>query len=749
MKTCLKCGAEMADDAVFCKKCGFADITHCTKCGKKRMPGSQFCRGCGKRFYDPEDQAASAPISGPSPVSESVLAPEPVSPTVAAIEPVWAQEDSPTAPVANKAETGLEPIAPSFGTDTGLMPAPASEGEGPSEYHSFENEGTFTPPAVDASLPTDLSDLTGKKKSPLVPIIVIASLLFIVFAGVAVFFLATASSRRYKQAKKDLDAGNYEKAVAEFEKVGKYEDAEDLLAEARALLHYENGKKAFDQEDFDKALEEFKAAGTINDAEYMAKQSEFAGHYKKGMSLSGSGDYDAAIEEFYKASDYKDAPTQIKACYYKMGQEELSKNNPDGAEKYFNLAEGYQDASSKISEINYVRGENAYKAGDNLSAAKYFYKAGKYQDAEDRANELYYNLAIEAFNKGENEKAAEYFSLIGDYKDSKNYAQSVYYNSGMACLNAKDYENAGKYLYLAGDYQKADQVLTNAIRDLAKANDLINARKLCSFDPAGDKYVDGLTAFYKTDYLTAADHFKASGDFLNSVTLYKSSYYNYGLGIFKTKNYEEAEKYFKLGEDYSYASKLAHVCEGEIKYSQGYISQAATEYSKVSIDKTLKSICKARGFDVSGRKAFVNARLTLERAKGSWNPKANNIEVKFTDKSGYSQRIYSEYIWDGQYLDLSFTYNEKTMRFDITIKLAFGRYSDYSPYDYSQYHEIKSYTKTYKNQKKLPEIIQIDGKTVVLRYVKGVFTVTYTKNVSGSSGVKQFKSVVSYEKATQ
>ena len=759
MKTCLKCGANMADDAMFCKKCGFADVKKCPKCGKERMSGSMFCRACGTRFYTPEEElpdteSVRSPIAEPAP---SVSPIEPVAPVESgaaslpeAALPMEAAPESISGTLAvTQPETGLESLTPDTGVGV-MPPMPVTDPGETSEYHSFVDDNGY-PVTSEYEEPVQ-ADMQIKQKSPLLPIIVAASLVFIIGASVAVFFLVTANSRRYKQAKKDLEEGNYEQAVNLFEKIGKYEDAEDLLEEARAQLHYENGKKAFDSEDFDKAAEEFKAAGTINNAEYMAKQSEFAGHYKKGTSLSGSGDYEAAIDEFYKASDYKDAPTQVKACYYKLGEAELAKDNPDGAEKYFDLAEGYQDASSKISEINYKRGEMAYKAGDNLSAAKYFYKAGKYQDAEDRANELYYNLAIEAFNRGESDKAAEYFSLIGDYKDSKSYAQSVYYTSGKKCLEAKDYENAGKYLNLAGDYQNASTLLTNTVRDLVKGNDLINARKLCSFDPSGDKYIDGLIAFFKADYLTAADHFKSAGDMLNAVTCYKSSYYNYGLGIFKTKDYEEAEKYFKLGEDYSYASKMAHVCEGEIKYSQGYISQAANEYSNVKVDNNLKNICKARGFDVAGRKAFIKARLTLENIKGTWAAERNNIFVKHTDKySGYSTTMPtygSENLRDGQIINVSFTFNETKKTFNITIELSFVRYTNFSYSDYDLNHELKTYKTTLTNKTKLPSPIYFDNKAVVLKFDKGIAELTYNKNVTGSSGVNQFYSKVYYKKTT-
>ena len=50
MKTCLKCGAQFADDATFCSNCGFKDVQFCPECGKERIPGSLPFSGGGLLF---------------------------------------------------------------------------------------------------------------------------------------------------------------------------------------------------------------------------------------------------------------------------------------------------------------------------------------------------------------------------------------------------------------------------------------------------------------------------------------------------------------------------------------------------------------------------------------------------------------------------------------------------------------------------------------------------------------------------
>ncbi len=58
---CPQCGAEIAEDAAFCLKCGAAnpaaeaakqaaEINVCPKCGAQRTPGAAFCVKCGEKF---------------------------------------------------------------------------------------------------------------------------------------------------------------------------------------------------------------------------------------------------------------------------------------------------------------------------------------------------------------------------------------------------------------------------------------------------------------------------------------------------------------------------------------------------------------------------------------------------------------------------------------------------------------------------------------------------------------------------
>ena len=97
MKTCLKCGAQFADDAQFCANCGFKDIQFCPECGKSRVPGSLFCAGCGRKYYTAPEGAAE-PASQPIPVTEAApAAPAPVASTPVPTKPSALTASMPTA----------------------------------------------------------------------------------------------------------------------------------------------------------------------------------------------------------------------------------------------------------------------------------------------------------------------------------------------------------------------------------------------------------------------------------------------------------------------------------------------------------------------------------------------------------------------------------------------------------------------------------------------------------------------------
>ena len=790
---CPYCNKENPDGTFFCVECGMILEDFTPKTEPKTEP--EETDSSYTSFVDEEPAAPAAPIE---PAVEAVPATpvEPASDIPAAETTVVETLPAAALPVVeeipastdNTAATPIAEAAPAEAVPAAITPVveviPAEKTAAPAASVPAEaapvpmvtapvapvvdTSPTITAPAITLPpVPTpvvaptqpakseqlNVSDKTlvsvaggtaAKKKLPVpLPAIIGGAAGIVVVIVVVIVLIATAPARRYQKAMKAWDNGDYEKAAAEFEAMGNFKDAVDRAAEATAEMHYSKGKKAFEDGDYETAKAEFTEAGSYKDAADMVKESEKANHYISGCSLLVSGKYDSAIIELNKAEGYKDSETLIKRCYFELGEIALANNNLDEATEYYKRAGNYQNASEKSSEISYNRGNSAYNSGNFLEAANYFAQAGNFSDAEQRAKELYYKLGNEAFDKKDYDNASNYLKLAGDHLDASEKAKVAAYNSAAIYLKSKDYEKAGKYLALAGDYKNAEGVLLKCIQNFVKAKDYDNARKMAvsyTGDNAGswNSYIDGMIAFTNKDFITAANSFRAAGDFLNAVVCYKSSNYNQGLAYVKVKDFSSARSFFAAGDDYSYSKDLIHLCDAEIHYAAGRIAKASQEYAKIN-KKT-----KISQFDIWGRKVHVDARVTLERAKGNYEVKSNIIYVKRTETAGYSDEKYAPNPMDGQYLTLSFTMNSNGT-FDITIELTYARYVNYSYYSSDAKTELRTITKTFKKQKKLPTSIKLDNNTT-LRFAKSVFTLVYTKNVENGTYIDQFSSTVSYNK---
>lgn len=764
MKTCLKCGAQLEDDALFCNRCGFEDIKFCPKCGKSRQPGTLFCSGCGRKYYNgPAPEQESKTEEKTAPAAAAATAPAAVAAPVPAIEPVEPVKE--TVPVQEAVPFVAEPAVE-------IKPAsePVIEEEPISELIMFSEPEAPAPvvlqvpatpvpaPAVsDATIvsaplnvPSQITDPVeiqpaaqpAKKNKIIIPVLIGGGVL-VAAAAIAVAFAVTAPGRKYKQAVKLYEEGKYAEAAAEFEAAGDYQDAKKRAEEAATLHHYTNGKEAFDSGDFAKAKEEYEAAGDYKDAKTQAEQAGFAVHYTKGVALAESGDAGGAASEFKSAGNYKDAEEQLKKCYYKLGEDAAAGNDLENAVNYYSMAGDYENAAEKACEIYYKIAEKESAAGNLQNAAKNYTKAGKYKDAASKAKEANYTLGENALNKKEYDNAIAFFKEAGDYNNAKAKIKQAYYKKAVDYLNHNDYANAASSLRLAGDYKDARTLLINTISKLVKAEKYDTAKQVIADYTGNDagvwgKYIDGMIAYNEKKYNVAAVNFREVGNFLNAKDLYKASKYLQGVGLLIDGSYPEARSCFKECGNYKFAKDLVNVADAEKQYDTGKLSKAAQLYNKVS-KKT-----KITGFDVQGRKTHVNAKLTLEKVKGNWTAKSNNLKVKHVEADKSWRDWHNIGLWTNQTMKISYTENANGT-FNITGEVAFWRYTNYSYYKYNLTYERHVIYFNFKNQKKLPTKVKLE-KYVTLKYSKGTFTVVYSKNEKDGSATNQFRSTVAYKK---
>lgn len=177
-------------------------------------------------------------------------------------------------------------------------------------------------------------------------------------------------SMSYSHAKKMLSEKKYDDAVAEFEKLGSYKDAEDMVLRAK----YNYAKQLVSNKKYDDAISIFEELDDYKDSKDMVKKST----YEKANDLLKNGDYEKARDIFEALNDQKMIADTI--C---------------------------QEVSNLITEKKYE------KAGNVLRWCPYSIKRNN-----DNLKELSYQLADAYMNEEEYQSASGIFKDISDYKDS-------------------------------------------------------------------------------------------------------------------------------------------------------------------------------------------------------------------------------------------------------------------------------------------------------------------------------------------
>lgn len=180
-------------------------------------------------------------------------------------------------------------------------------------------------------------------------------------------------SMSYNHAKKMLSEKKYDDAVAEFEKLGSYKDAEDMVLQAK----YNYAKQLVSNKKYDDAIsifEELKDYKDYKDSEDMIKKAT----YEKANDLLKNGDYKKA-----------------KDIFESLGNQEMV------------VETIFQEVSNLITEKKYD------KARNELRWCPYSIKRNN-----DNLKELSYQLADAYMNEEEYQSASGIFKDISDYKDS-------------------------------------------------------------------------------------------------------------------------------------------------------------------------------------------------------------------------------------------------------------------------------------------------------------------------------------------
>lgn len=236
-------------------------------------------------------------------------------------------------------------------------------------------------------------------------------------------------SMNYSHAKKMLSEKKYDDAVAEFEKLGSYKDAENMVLQAK----YNYAKQLVSNKKYDDAISIFEELDGYKDSKDMVLEAK----YKDAKNLLSNEKYEEAISIFEELENYKDSKKMITQAnskwIYKSVDEYIDKKEFDNAKK--TLKRKFDICTDK----------NAKKKMDEINQAEYTYNQEnirKYFTNPDSEDALMVSKILACKKKN-----IEYFEKYTDI----NLTQLETYESG------PDYKGKYSIKYIKNDVSLFNQ----------------------------------------------------------------------------------------------------------------------------------------------------------------------------------------------------------------------------------------------------------------------------------------------------
>lgn len=264
-------------------------------------------------------------------------------------------------------------------------------------------------------------------------------------------------SMSYNHAKKMLSEKKYDDAVAEFEKLGSYKDAENMALQAK----YDYAKNLLSNKKYDDAISIFEELEKYKDSEDMIKKSTYEkandflknGDYKKAKAIFESlGNQEMVVEticqevsDLLTEKEYEKAKTilgnvsdsikktdkDIQKLIYQLASIYKEKKDYSVSAALFKDIKDYKDSLSKWGECEiqlgkmYILSEN-----DETEIVKIFEQVinedstpKNVKEAKKCLEEYCYQKGNQLLKSREYQEALNMFSYSEGYKDTKNKIQ--------------------------------------------------------------------------------------------------------------------------------------------------------------------------------------------------------------------------------------------------------------------------------------------------------------------------------------
>lgn len=353
----------------------------------------------------------------------------------------------------------------------------------------------------------------------------------------------------YNTAVAQLNAGNYDDAIATFTRLGNYSDSKEKINET----NYRKAESLAASGDIAAASTLFSELGTYSDSEFKCTQLQADTLYLAG-SYADAWDIYKELDVKYQtyAADYAEKFSNAKAL--------MAAGRYDDANAIFGELGTYNNANAKIPECTYLKANALAHDGQYDEAIAVYTALGDYSDssilatktgadklyAEGRSADAYdiyatlaesyqvhaddyaamYQCAEEARVASDFDTAYDQFIALGNYKDAKAKATQC----GVDKANS---------LYSSGNYSEAATVYT-FIGDVEKANECI--------------YKSAQQFIEQGNYTAAAADFWSIHDYQDS----REQHYQVGLKAFENGQLADAVAILSTDIDYSSAKETVY-----------------------------------------------------------------------------------------------------------------------------------------------------------------------------------------------
>ena len=277
--------------------------------------------------------------------------------------------------------------------------------------------------------------------------LIIVLVVTVLFGGGFAFFFYGLPYLNYTDAVNMMNRGDFDNAIAKFEKMNGYADSEELRKQCiynKATNYFYRGSMA-PAADLFSTIKGFKDS----DQKYIESKMGLAAGYMEDKEFENA--FNVYKELGLNEKDSEEMKKCVTQIYY-LGLEKLNKNHPDKALVYFQLIPGFKKSDENAKECKYRLAGNAYNALKYKESLRIYNEIKGYKDVNKILNKLS-NLALiintakpdgtpavwEAY-KVKCPKCGKEAKYVFEFRHDGRYKLTV------VCENEKEpYEMTGKY----------------------------------------------------------------------------------------------------------------------------------------------------------------------------------------------------------------------------------------------------------------------------------------------------------------